>query len=33
MNHIVFKDWTPDVQRLKPNFVDNLWSWNRVYLG
>ena len=32
-NHIVFKDGTLDVQRLKYSFVYNLWSWNRVYLG
>ena len=32
-NHIVFKDGTLAVQRLKLNFVYNMWSWNRVYLG
>ena len=32
-NCIIFKDETLTVQRLKLNFVYNLWSWNRVYLG
>ena len=32
-NRISFKDGILAVQKLKCNFVYNLWSWNRIYLG
>ena len=32
-NCIAFRDGTVDVQKLKPSFVSNLWSWNSLYIG
>ena len=32
-NHVVFREGSIEVQRLKNFFVYNLWSWNRFYLG
>ena len=33
MNRLTFKGGSLDIQKFKKNFVCNLWSWARVYIG